>query len=214
MYGRSGKRTARARATAAVLTLALSVCLIRPAIAGDEEAAQAAAHARKAAAAIDLGNYVDAAKEYEAAYMARQDPEMLARVGEAWQLAGERQKALTAYRSCARVSATSESRATCELRVRELESAAQPAPAGWAPSASLPAPVPAPSPVVWQPAPAPAIVTCPPPEPKSDDRSRVNWPAWTVLGAVVITGMVLGFVYLNRDTSLTMPNTTFGNKQF
>jgi hypothetical protein len=208
------------------LALAVLVALVRPAAAADDDvAAQAAAHARKASAAIDLGNYVEAAKEYEAAYMAKPDAQTLLSVGQAWQLAGERQKALTAFRSCLRMTATGEQHAACQARARELEPASESAPAGWAPATVAPspnpaptiAPLPAPAPTAWQPeptpAPAPAVVVCPPAETRVVE-SHASWPAWTVFGAIVLTGMVLGFVYLNQNTDLTMPNTTFGTKQF
>jgi len=218
---RSGRCAPGARATAALLALALLVGLLRPAAASDDEPAQAAAHARKAAAAIDLGNYAEAAKEYEAAYMAKPDAPTLLSVGQAWQLAGERQKALTAFRSCLRLAPTEAQRSACETRIRELDPAGQPAPTAWAPAATpvpsppspalMVAPAPAPRPASWQPEPAPNLVVCP--EPKSTE-SGLSWPAWTVLGAIVITGMVLGFVYLNQNTDLTMPNTTYGTRQF
>jgi hypothetical protein len=204
------------------LALAVLVALVRPASAADDEAAQAAAHARKASAAIDLGNYAEAAKEYEAAYMAKPDAQTLLSVGQAWQQAGERQKALTAFRSCLRMTATGEQHAVCQARARELEPASQPAPAAWAPAPVPPPPnpapavaaVPAPGPSAWHPEPGPAVVVCPPAETRVVESSHSSWPAWTVFGAIVITGMVLGFVYLNQNTDLTMPNTTFGTKQF
>jgi hypothetical protein len=199
------------------LALSLLVGLVKPAAAVDD-AADAEAHARKAAAAIDLGNYVEGAKEYEAAYMAKPDAGTLLSVGQAWQLAGERQKALTAFRSCLRLTATGEQHAACEARVRELDPASQPVSTAWAP-APAPSPVPMVTPTpapptAWQPAPASTVVVCPPREPQPAEASHSSWPAWTVFGAIVLTGMVLGFVYLNQNTDLTMPNTTFGTKQF
>jgi hypothetical protein len=221
--GRNG-HTAGARTKASLLALALLVGLAAPALAGDDEAAQAAGHARKAEAAIDLGHYAEAAQEYEAAYMRSPDARTLVSVGQAWQLAGERQKALTAFRSCLRVAPTGEQRAHCEARIRELESSGQPAPAPWGPAEVSPIPVPPPPaprvaqapeppPYVWQPEPPPNLLACPPLVAKPAE-SNLGWPFWTMVGAVVTAGIVLGIVYFNQDTDLTMPNTTFGAKQF
>jgi hypothetical protein len=76
-------------------------------------------------------------------------------------------------------------------------------------------PAPPPPSYVWQPAPAPSsLVTSPAPAAEPVASSHLGWPFWTAVGAVVVTGMVLGYLYFRQDGDLAMPNTTFGTKQF
>src|SRR5512138_878765 len=119
--GSAGPR-AGLRGVACLLTLAMLAGLVRPALAAEEdEAEQARVHLRRAAAAADLGNYTEAAKEYEAAYIRTSDGNLLAQVGQAWQAAGDRGKALTAFRSCVLLAPSGEQRGLCDARARELE---------------------------------------------------------------------------------------------
>ena len=197
------------------------VGVIRPALAAEEDANQAQLHLRRAAAASDLGNYADAAKEYEAAYMKNPDGNLLTLVGQAWQQAGDRQKALTAFRSCVRLAPDGEQRTLCDAKVRELEyqpsiaPATGPAMPGQAPMGMMPLatpPPPPPAPVYVAPrAPAPAFATCPP-----CARAPVQpnpAPFLIVLGALVVVGVVVGVLYAGRD-DLDMPITTYGAKDF
>ncbi len=203
--------------------------LVRPALAAEEdEAEQARVHLRRAAAATDLGNYTEAAKEYEAAYIRTSDGNLLAQVGQAWQAAGDRGKALTAFRSCVRLAPNGEQRALCDARARELESAsaipASPPPAmpGQAPMGVMPLATPAPAPppalppaYVAQPTPATTVVTCEPCSKAADPTPAYQAMSfWIVLSALVVAGAVVGVVYLQKDNDLAMPTTTFGTKSF
>jgi tetratricopeptide (TPR) repeat protein len=179
---------------------------------GDDEREQAQDHLRRASAASDLGNHVDAAKEYEAAYMATSDANMLIRIGQAWQLAGDRKKALTAYQSCVRISPNADDRVTCATSIRALGDRRE-APETAAPFVGPMAP---PTMAAVPPSPPPPIpfvasTSCPPaaapPEPS-------YWPLWVAVGVVVAAGVVIGVMYARQDTDLAMPLTTFGTKQF
>jgi len=212
--------TTRSRGVAVVVAFAMMGVLGRPALAGGDEAAEAQAHLRRAAAAADLGNFAEAAREYEAAYMRTSDANLLVAVGQAWQHAGELQKALTAYRSCARLAPNGGQRALCESKIRNLELGPGSAPApmprqgavGVVPLAT-PSPLP-PYPV--RQAPAPTYVSCEPCAQASIPPSPVyhRAPFWIVLGTVVVVGTVIGVIYLRQDKDLAMPTTTFGTKQF
>jgi tetratricopeptide (TPR) repeat protein len=213
------------------LALLILAGLPRPAIAAGAEAEQAAAHLQRAAAASNLGNYADAAREYEAAYMKTWDPNLLVHVGQAWRLAGDRQKALTAFHSCLRVAPEGEQRALCAARISEIEGQPGGPPIMAAPPASSPAPLPAPAPMVVvpvaqppspppyyaaQPAPAPALTlansgACAPVAAESPVYHR--WPFWIIVGTVVVGGTAVALWY-TRDDDLAMPITTFGTKQF
>jgi tetratricopeptide (TPR) repeat protein len=202
--------------------------LVRPALAADDEAEQARVHLRRAAAAADLGNYTEAAKEYEAAYIKTSDGNLLAQVGQAWQAAGDRGKALTAFRSCVRLAPDGTQRGLCDARARELEyssaipASAPPAMPGQAPMGVMPlatptpAPPPLPPPYVAQPLPATTVVTCEPYTKAAADPipAYQAMSFWIVLGALIVAGAVVGVVYLQKDNDLAMPTTTFGTKSF
>jgi hypothetical protein len=70
------------------------------------------------------------------------------------------------------------------------------------------------APYVWHPEPPPSYAIAQPAPAATPECSRPNWPFWTAAGAVVLTGMILGYLYLRQDKDLAMPNTTFGTKQF
>jgi hypothetical protein len=208
--------TNRLRPSSSVTCLAALVSFVgwmHPARAQENELGQARVHLRRAAAASDLGNYKEAAKEYEAAYIETSDTSLLVTVGETWLLAGEQQKALTAFRSCARLTSDAALRATCTAKSSELEQRPdrQPASAtsvGAVPPPWLMAPPPAPAPYAAAP-PVPPVCgsrgPCPPPS---------TWPLWVAVGAVVVAGVVVGVVYARQSNDLAMPITTFGTKQF
>jgi hypothetical protein len=199
------------------LVLALLVAVVRPARADDETSQD---HVRRATAAHDLGNYAEAAKEYEAAYMKSMDANLLVNVGQAWRMAGERQKALTAFRSYLRLAPSGEHVAFCEMRIQELEARARPAVLP-----VRPAPPPTPPPVIVnQPPPqvfvsTPPAPACPPSSPIVMSRPCPNpmyeaWPIWTAVGVLLVVGMIVGGAYLATDKDLGMPTTTFGTKKY
>ncbi len=107
------------RGVACLLLFVTAVTWAR--LAPADEASPVEVHLRRAAAAIDLGKHADAAREYESAYMQSRDPALLVHVGQAWQRAGDRGKALTALQSYLRVSPYGEHRAFCETKLRELQ---------------------------------------------------------------------------------------------
>jgi tetratricopeptide (TPR) repeat protein len=193
------------------LVAVLLAGLARPAMAGDDEVAQGRDHARRATAAANLGNYAEAAKEYEAAYMKTLDANLLLDVGQAWQAAGEPQKALTAFRSCVRLAPDGQRRATCEAKLGELEyqRSSQAAPAAVVPVAPPMMAAPPPAPYVLPP-PAP---TCPSNAPCPAAETSY-WPLWLAIGAVVVASVVVGVVYARQDKDLAMPITTYGTKDF
>jgi len=130
--------------------------------AAEQPSGVATAHVRKATAAYNLGKYPEAAKEYEAAYEQTLDANLLFNIGQAYRLAGERDKAVTAYRSFIRSAPESEQRQLAESKIREIERqrSAAPAPAPAPVPAAVPAPVPAPAPVA--PAATPELSAAPP----------------------------------------------------
>jgi tetratricopeptide (TPR) repeat protein len=225
----------------------LAGCLIWPTFAAGEGAAgedieQARVHVRKATAAYNLGRYVEAANEYEAAYETTLDPNLLFNVGQAWRLASEPQKALTAYRSYLRSAPNGERRETAEAKIREIEAQppSEPAPTdGRIPAAATTPPAASATPTVTQtPPPAsetPALAPSAAPSapaaaaPSATPLALIDtsakeadqpspfyrhWPFWSAVGAVVAAGVVTGIILSGGSGELTMPGTTYGAKHF
>lgn len=214
--------------------MVLLVAFARPVLAAEAEVEQARTHVRKATAAYNLGRYTEAAQEYEAAYERSLDPNMLFNIGQAWRLAGERQKALTAYRSYLRNVTKGEHRSMAEAKIKELEeqAAAQPAPmvrpVETAPATAPPAAAALPSAAPLAADRAPASLLQPPgeatvssqntpPAGASDSATRpfyVRWPFWTGVGVLVAAGVVAGILLTSKKDDLSMPPTTYGVKHY
>jgi tetratricopeptide (TPR) repeat protein len=132
-----------------VLALAATVTLAQP-TAGAEAKAQAREHYRRATVAYNLGNYDEAAAQYEASYRLVQDSALLYNIGQAYRLAGRQEKALAAYKGFLRTAAPDDPHRTAvEARVTELERALRPPEPPPPPPAAIPPPVastPAPTP--------------------------------------------------------------------
>jgi tetratricopeptide (TPR) repeat protein len=149
------------------LVVALALLVVVPGIRAAEPPKDVAtAHVRKATAAYNLGKYADAAKEYEAAYEQTLDPNLLFNIAQAYRLAGDREKAITAYRSFIRSAPQSEQRHLAETKVRELERQRSTAPPATGP---VPAPESAASAPAAAPAPTPALRPMAPVVPASTD---------------------------------------------
>lgn len=225
-----------------LIVVFLSLLMVPGVPAAEQPSDVATAHVRKATAAYNLGKYDDAAKEYEAAYEQTLDPNLLFNLGQAYRLAGNREKALTAYRSFLRSTPESEQRHLAESKIRELERqrptpapapapvpAAEPAPAAVAPATTpqppAAAPVAAPSTetpsLPAAPAPPPStseapggLVAAPAvPEPAPSTPFYKGWPFWTAVGAVVVGAVVLTIVLTRPSNNVNM-NTNFGTQGF
>lgn len=103
------------------VSVALILILVSNALAAEPASEETKAHVRKGTAAYNLGKYAESAKEYEAAYEQTLDANMLFNIAQAYRLAGERDKAITAYRSFIRSAPKSEQRGLAEAKIRELE---------------------------------------------------------------------------------------------
>jgi tetratricopeptide (TPR) repeat protein len=177
-----------------------------------DEAQEARTRYEKGTTLYDLGQYIEAAHEYEAAFKLRQSPPLLFNIGQAYRLGGEYGSALRAYRSYLRRSPEAANRAevsgyiaACEKRLADKGAKAAPEPAHATPAAPAPTPAPtvatAPAPAVVTPAPAPAA--SPPSSPAlqlsraPSDRSAPTpvykkWWLWTTVAVVVAGGVGVG----------------------
>ena len=206
--------------TLTLLALGSSTFLASPARADD--ASDAKAHYQKATAHYAVGEYHDAAMEYEAAYKSKQDPALLYNAAQSHRLANDNQKALLLYKNIVKLYPTSKYAAESKDRIGKLEQAIattqsppnQPAPVtlGAAPAAT-PAPV---QPLAPQPAPpatplpaappppmtpgAPAAtVTATAPPPEGSKPIYETWWFWTGAG-VVVAAAVVGIVLATSST--------------
>src|SRR5256885_6575022 len=80
------------------VALACCVCLAGRA-AHAEDVAAAKMHYERGTALYDLQRYLEAAKEYEAAFEAKNDPALLFNIAQAYRFGGDYAKAIAAFRS-------------------------------------------------------------------------------------------------------------------
>lgn len=82
-------------------------------------------HFERGTRLYDLGQYADAAKEYEAAYKAKDDPALLFNCGQAYRGAAEPEKAIGFFKSFLRRMPDAPNRAEVEARIAELQRAVE-----------------------------------------------------------------------------------------
>jgi hypothetical protein len=201
-------RRSRSVAPLPLAILLAALALARPAAADDS--ADAKMHYQKATAHYAVGEYKEAAAEYEAAYKAKQDPALLYNAAQSHRLANDNQKALLLYRNIVKLYPTSKYAAESKDRIEKLEAAIattqsppnQPAPVegvGTAPPPGAGAPVqpigapPAAPPPGAAVAPAPnapppgaVVTTTDSPPPEAGTPIYKQWWFWA--GAVVVVG--------------------------
>jgi hypothetical protein len=166
-----------------------------------DESNDAKTHYQKATAHYAVGEYKEAAQEYEAAYKAKQDPALLYNAAQSHRLANDNQKALLLYKNIVKLYPTSKYAAEAKDRIEKLEQAIattqsppnQPAPvtlgappAGAPPAAPPPPPAAAPVQPVQPIAPAaPAAAAVPAAPPPS---TAPGAPAGTVTATAPPSG--------------------------
>jgi hypothetical protein len=167
-----------------VTMLAFVALVVAAAPARAEENNEAKVHYQKATAHYAVGEYKEAAAEYELAYKAKQDPALLYNAAQSHRLANENQKALLLYKNIVKLYPTSHYAVESKDRIEKLEQAIattqqppnQPAavttfgsapPTGAPPAATPPPPPATTAPVQPLAAPAPAaaapVPAAPPP---------------------------------------------------
>jgi hypothetical protein len=78
-------------------------------------------HYQRGKRAYDVGHFAEAAKEYELAYAAKDDPALLFNLGQAQRMAGDRTAAVLAYKAYLRNAPDAPNRAEVEQRIQELQ---------------------------------------------------------------------------------------------
>jgi tetratricopeptide (TPR) repeat protein len=94
-----------------------------PTLALADEASDAKTHYQKATAHYAVGEYREAATEYESAYKAKQDPALLYNAAQSHRLAGDNQKALLLYRNIVKLHPSSKYAVESKDRIEKLEQA-------------------------------------------------------------------------------------------
>jgi tetratricopeptide (TPR) repeat protein len=189
----------------------------------------AKAHYQKATAHFAVGEYREAAVEYEEAFKLKQDPALLYNAAQSFRLAGDNQKALLLYTNLVKLYPTSKFAADSKDHIAKLNAAGPQTPPPAAPATTPPSaaaapppvvpiapvttsppaapPPPAATPVPSVPAPAPAPIvsapavapTAPPAEPAHPFYTR--WWFWAAAGAVVAAGVVTAVALSSGGTS-------------
>lgn len=196
------------RSIKALLLFILPAVSLISSVASADDAQDARAHYQKATAHFAVGEFAEAAVEYQAAYKAKPDPALLYDAAQAYRLSNNPEKALILYRNYLQLYPgepnAAEVRAQID-KVREAISAAEKA------KSSPPTGTNEPRHLAGAPAhPAPfASVTAAPPPAKqaavSDAQSASasaerptplyrKWWLWTVVGVVVAGGVVTAAV--------------------
>jgi tetratricopeptide (TPR) repeat protein len=208
-------------------TLVFSTWRVAPAVADD--ASDAKMHYQKATAHYAVGEYHEAALEYEAAYKSKQDPALLYNAAQSHRLAGDNQKALLLYRNIVKLHPTSKYAVESKDRIVKLEQAIatttsppnQPAPVETggttAPVPAAPPPVTAPvqplaappastaaapAPLPVAPAPAASVTATAAPAPAAGGETPVYEKWWFWAGAgVVVVGAIVAVAVLSSSTT-------------
>ncbi len=170
----------------------------------------AKAHYQKATAHFAVGEYHDAALEYEEAFKLKQDPAILFNAAQSFRLAGENQQALLLYNNIIKLYPSTQYARDSRERIEKLAQATTAPPPAHAPPPPTAAPppvtpIPPPAPLVAAPPMAPAPVTSgtavivsspPPPSAAESHPIYTRWWFWTA-AAVVVAGGVIAAVALS-----------------
>lgn len=182
-------------------------CCSAPAFA--DRASDAREHYQNATAHFAVGEFADAATEYQAAFKLKPDPALLFNAAQSYRLANNPDKALILYKNYLQLYPDQPNVEEVRQQIAHVQSMieaehakpkAPPPPAATEPAPSTAAPAPKP-PDVKTPEPAP--LTAPPPTAVTKRETPVykKWWIWTIVGVVVAGGAVTTAVLLTRPSS-------------
>jgi tetratricopeptide (TPR) repeat protein len=95
--------------------------IVQPLTAPRSASSEAKTHSNRGTSLYNLGRFSDALSEYEAAYLAVQDPPFLFNIAQCHRKMGNNKEALDSYRSYLRVAPAAPNRAEVQKRISELE---------------------------------------------------------------------------------------------
>ena len=171
----------------------------------------AKAHYQKATAHFAVGEYHDAALEYEEAFKLKQDPAILFNAAQAFRLAGDNQQALLLYNNIIKLYPSTHYAKDSKERIEKLAQATTAPPAAQPAAVAPVAPIPPPAPTVAAPPPAiePAVsapgasatlVSSAPPTASESHPVYTRWWFWTAIG-VVAAGAVITAIAVSSSGS-------------
>ena len=166
----------------------------------------AKAHYQKATAHFAIGEYHDAAVEYEEAFKLKQDPAILFNAAQSFRLAGDNQQALLLYNNIIKLYPNTQYAKDSKERIEKLAQVTTAPPAAAPPPVT---PIPPPAPVVTAPPPAiePAaptpsasatVVSSAPASQSEAHPVYTRWWFWTAV-AVVAAGAVITAVAVSSS---------------
>ena len=194
-----------------VIVLGLLISVTAPSWADSTSSARA--HFQQATAHFAVGEFAEAAAEYQAAFKIKSDPALLFDAAQAWRQAGEHKRALVCFKNyvslfphAAQVAIAREHIDKLKEAIAAEEKARTNPPTGTVDPNAAPSPGVAPAPasaaVVAQPAsaPAPAVALTTPTATEHREHTPVykKWWLWTALGVVVAGGVTAGVVLRTR----------------
>jgi tetratricopeptide (TPR) repeat protein len=168
----------------------------------------AKAHYQKATAHFAVGEYHDAAIEYEEAFKLKQDPAILFNAAQSFRLAGDNQQALLLYNNIIKLYPSTQYAKDSKERIEKLSQTAT-APAAPTPAPVTPIPSPAPSvvappvavePAATTPGASATIVSSAPPTGSEAHPIYTRWWFWTAVG-VVAAGAVITAIAVSSGGS-------------
>jgi tetratricopeptide (TPR) repeat protein len=167
--------------------LSLVLLVVRTA-AADSRAAEAKHHFEAATSHYAVGEFAEAAEEYERAFKLKNDPALLYNAAQARRLSNQPDKALILYRNYVQLYPNEPNIEETKAQITKLREAI--AAAEKAKNAPPTEPV-TPKPIVTQDEPKPVVVApTPAPAPRPTPVYK-RWWLWTIVG-VVVAGAVVG----------------------
>jgi hypothetical protein len=174
-----------------------------------DDLAKAKVHFDAGRALFALGNYPEAAREFQAGYDLAPRPRFLLNLGHAYRKMGDLARAKAAYvQFLSLVPADDPDRPEAATHLGEIEAHLTTP----TPPPPLPPPVEKPPDKPPEPAPRVTVVATPAPPATSTARSRFRRWAWTIpVGAVVLTGVVVGIYFgATRSSTFECPPGALG----
>ncbi len=182
-------------------------------------------HYQNATAHFAIGEYHEAAIEYEEAFKLKQDPAILFNAAQSFRLAGDNQKALLLYNNIIKLYPGTQYAKDSRDRIEKLASApaatAPPAAATPPPAVTSPPPVTPIAPPVATAAPPPGaapalppppgaaavVVSSPPPSGSEEKPVYARWWFWTAAGVVAAGAVIAIIVASSRGSAGPWNNT-------
>ena len=185
------------------LLLTLSVCSVVHAQSTEDSDAEARRHYKAATGHFAVGEFSDAAAEYEAAYKLHQDSALLFNAAQARRLAGENGKALVLYKNFLHLYPSSPNIPAVREQIDKLEpivAAEQKAKTAPPTNTVEPRNEPTTTPPVTPPtAETQTAQTAPPPPSNEKPPFYKKWWFWTAIGAVVVVAVVVPVVIIETQ---------------